>query len=80
MYTLKQVPELGAEILHLDDKALFCPYKNSLLIPGAIQGQMNIHREPCGTQCALFQKIQGAVVQHCNSREIILTNKTKIEL
>lgn len=80
MFTLKFIPELGAEILQLDDKTLFCPYKNSLLIPGAIQGQINIHREPCGTQCALFEKIQGAVIQHCNSREITLTNKTKIAL
>ena len=80
MYEIKDAPELSAKILFKDKQPLFCPFKNSLLIPGQIAGQMNIHREPCGTGCALFELQTDAkkVIQHCSKNQISYSEPLKI--
>jgi hypothetical protein len=80
MYEIKDAPELSAKILFKDKQPLFCPFKNSLLIPGQIAGQMNIHREPCGTGCALFELNEDAkiAVQHCSNNKISYSTPLKI--
>ena len=82
MYELKDAPEISAKILFKDKQPLFCPFKNSLLIPGQIAGQMNIHREPCGSHCALFSFDQDAkqAKQHCAKVEIIYNEPSKLML
>lgn len=43
------------KILTRDGKAQFCPFKPTFLIPGQIQGQMIMHREPCADWCPHFR-------------------------
>jgi hypothetical protein len=80
MYELKDAPEISAKILFKDKQPLFCPFKNSLLIPGQIAGQMNIHREPCGTHCALFTHDIDAkcIIQQCSNNKISYSQTLKI--
>ena len=53
-FALRQEGELI--ILTRNGKPQFCPYKPTMLIPGQIQGQMIMHREPCGDWCPHFNE------------------------
>ena len=65
-YTLKKDESGQIEILQRDGIALFCPFKSSMLIPGQLQGQAILHREPCGTWCPLFTKGENSVSLLCS--------------
>lgn len=43
-------------ILTRNGKPQFCPFKPTFLIPGQIQGQMIMHREPCADWCTHFNE------------------------
>lgn len=32
----------------------FCPFQPALILPGQIQGQIQVQRTPCGTHCPHF--------------------------
>ena len=63
MYTLKKDVSGEVTILHREGKPLFCPFKPILLVPSNISGQLQMHREPCGTHCPLFMETGRASVQ-----------------
>lgn len=58
-------------ILTRNGKPQFCPVKNLILLPGKLDGQMILHREPCGDWCPKFNKIEGST----NNVEKIATCK-----
>ena len=51
-FSFQQQGELT--VITRNGKPQFCPFKPTMLIPGQIQGQMIMHREPCGDWCPLF--------------------------
>lgn len=63
MYTLKKDVSGEVEILHREGKPLFCPLKPILLVPSNLAGQLQMHREPCGTHCPLFIKTENKTAQ-----------------
>ena len=65
MYEVKKDASGEIEILHRDGKPLFCPFKSSILIPGRISGEMQLHREPCGSWCPHFEKLPHLVNLTC---------------
>lgn len=74
MYTLKPDAQNEILILHKDGKPLFCPFKPTLLIPGKLQNQLVMQREPCGTQCALFAKTGNKEIkQQCSTAAPFIT-------
>jgi hypothetical protein len=40
--------------LFRNDVIQFCPFQPALILPGQIQGQLQIQRTPCGTHCPHF--------------------------
>ena len=44
----------------------FCPFQPGLIMPGQIQGQLQLQRTPCGNWCPLFTKNEaGDPVLNC---------------
>lgn len=43
----------------------FCPYQPALILPGQLQGQLQIQRTPCGNWCPLFINHAGKPVLNC---------------
>ena len=54
MHTLKKDSTGAVDILHREEKPLFCPYKSTLLVPGKLSNELQMHREPCGSWCPHF--------------------------
>ena len=54
-YTVKKDAAGEIDILHRNGKPLFCPIKPTMLVPGRLENQMNLHREPCGSWCPFFE-------------------------
>jgi len=78
MYTLKKDASGEVEILHREGKPLFCPFKPILLVPSNISGQLQMHREPCGSHCPLFNVlIDNKAALNCGTGVIILFDKTE---
>ena len=50
-------------ILTRNGQPQFCPMKNLILLPGKFDGQMLLHREPCGEWCPKFKKIEGTTTE-----------------
>lgn len=56
-----------------------CPFRNPLILPGRIAGQMEIQNIPCSTSCALFNVIsdiktakETICALHCASEPFII--------
>lgn len=43
----------GTHVVIKAGAAALCPFKNSILVPGAIDGQLTIQQFPCTTACPL---------------------------
>jgi len=51
----------GVFTLMRNDKAAVCPYRAPIVLPGQLQGQVQIMPHPCNSQCPHFdlRKIDG---------------------
>jgi hypothetical protein len=68
-YNLKKDESGQIEILTLNGKTLFCPFKPTLLVPGRLANEMQLHREPCGTWCGLFKASEKSVTLCCGNEQ-----------
>jgi hypothetical protein len=48
----------------------FCPFRNPLLLPGRMQGQITIEQLPCSNDCPLFVINENKVTIHCGCKPI----------
>ena len=85
-HTLQFDKQMGATVLMTDDRPRTCPYKQPVLIPGKIAGNVSMLHLPCTTDCALFD-FDGASVQlNCSQSanrlpvEVIETKTSTIKL
>ena len=54
-----------AETLTRNNVVQFCPFQPAIILPGQIQGQLQLQRTPCGNWCPLFENKAGKPVLNC---------------
>jgi hypothetical protein len=55
----------------LDGKA--CPFRAPLLLPGRVQGAIDMQHLPCSSVCPLFQFHEAHVVLKCTGTDVHIT-------
>jgi hypothetical protein len=58
------------DVLFIDGKPQFCPYKSPIAIPSQL-GNINIVNFPCTTQCPLFRVDENIVSLNCGCEKSI---------
>ena len=80
-HQLKFHKQIGTHVFMQDERQRTCPFKQPVLIPGKIQGNVSMLHLPCTIDCALFD-FDGASVQlNCSkSSNRIAVEKIDAEL
>lgn len=64
--------------LILDGKV--CPFRNPVLLPGRVQGSIEIQHIPCSSNCALFSYHENSAVLKCTGNDVHIHIETVNEL
>ena len=82
MHTLKKDVDGVIDVLHRHDKPLFCPYKPTLLVPGRLSNELQMHREPCASWCPHFdhQQKSGWLYLTCGRVTTPIEIKPQVEI
>lgn len=59
----------GTHVVIKAGAAALCPFKNSILVPGHIDGQLTIQQFPCTTACPLcnYNNSESKLQIHCGT-------------
>ena len=57
-----------------NNQPLLCPDQQSIVLPGQLQGQLQIMREPCSSNCPFFYHdlLKEAVIIKCRQTDVII--------
>jgi hypothetical protein len=75
-HTLQFDKKAGTTILMTDGRPRTCPYKQPILIPGQIQGNVSMIHLPCSTDCALMDYDGSSILLNCSQS----ANRIPVEL
>lgn len=63
----------GTHVVIKAGAAALCPFKNSILVPGQINGQLTIQQFPCTTACPLcsYNNSESKLQIHCGTSTLV---------
>lgn len=61
------------------DQPLLCPDQQSIVLPGQLQGQLQILRNPCASNCPFFINEVNKIELICRTRTIIIPLEQEFE-
>ena len=67
---IKTDDQTRQDVLVIDDRPMFCPYKAPIPVPNQLNG-VSIMNFPCSTNCPLMKIDQKVIALHCGSEKII---------
>lgn len=59
------------------DQPLLCPDQQSIVLPGQLQGQLQILRNPCASNCPFFINQINTIELICRNRTVIIPLETE---
>jgi hypothetical protein len=54
------------------DQPLLCPDQQSIVLPGQLQGQLQILRNPCASNCPFFFIKNNSIDLECRTKTILI--------